>query len=127
MIFRLFIPFVVFVKLQISVTILQCEDQSALDNRTPISYLLDNYGRMDLTIYSQFLGREGSFYALPNNTSCSYSIQRCSNFNVLSDICRRESCYVPFLSMHKIAYFLNTFLRDGFFKMECNNTNKLIK
>ena len=48
MIFSFFIPFILFVKLQSPEAILQCKDQSVLDHKTPISYVLEIYGSLDL-------------------------------------------------------------------------------
>ena len=58
------IPLTLFVKLKISVILLQCDFKSALEYKTSISYVLEDFSRWDLRNSLNILYGEDSVYAL---------------------------------------------------------------
>ena len=103
MIFSPFIPLILFVKLKSSMILLQCDYRSSLENKIPLSYVLEDYSRFDLRNSLNILYGEDSVYAFTyqqNRIICSYFVQSFSKFNFSRDVYRGANCYVPFLGMY---------------------------
>ena len=103
LIFSLLIPLILFVNLKSFVFLLQYDYQSALEYKTPLSYVFEGYSRFDLTNSLNILYVEVNVYALTyqqNSIIFSIYVRIISKFSLSRDVYREAHCYVPFLGMY---------------------------